>query len=105
MSVPLPAAARHHLRRKLGQTHGETLALSVECNDLLTLREVTTRTDAVLSATPSVCEQAVAEGRLTRLDIDDSHQRVEFAIVYLAHRTLSPASQTVISLIERLVNR
>jgi len=105
VSVPLPAAARNHLRRKLGQTHGETLALSVECNDLLTLREVVTRTDAVLSATPSVCAQAVSEGRLTRLDIDDSHQKVEFAVAHLAHRTLSPAAQTVISLIERLVGR
>ncbi|KYZ85514.1 LysR family transcriptional regulator [Alloalcanivorax xenomutans] len=100
VSVPLPETARNRLKRRLGQSPGEALALSLECNDLVTLREVVTRTDAVLSATPSVCRAQVAAGRLVRLNIQDSHQEVELAVARLANRTLSPAAHKALSLIQ-----
>jgi DNA-binding transcriptional LysR family regulator len=104
VSVPLPEPVKSRLQRKLRLAPGEALALSVECNDLLTLREVVTGSNAVLSATPSLCRQALAEGRLVRLNINDSHQSVEFAVTRLAQRTLSPAARQTLSLIEQVVH-
>ena len=105
VSVPLPAAARERLGRELGLAHGEALPLALECNDLIALREVVTRTDAVLSATPSVCREEVARGRLVRLDLDRVRPKVEFAVARLAQRTLSPAAEKALALIERSVGR
>tara|TARA_R110001606_G_scaffold1937_23_gene8048 strand:+ start:3821 stop:4768 length:948 start_codon:yes stop_codon:yes gene_type:complete len=105
VSVPLPDAARAGLQRKLGLTPGEKLTLGIECNDLHVLREVVTRSDAVLSATATLCRREVAEGRLVRLNIDDSHQSVEFALVQPAGHTPTPAAAKTIALIEQLAAR
>lgn len=100
VSVPLPDATRARLKRRLGQAPGEALALSLECNDLPTLRDVVTRTHSVLSATPSVCRGLVEAGQIVRLDIQDSHQSVKLAVVRLANRTLSPAARKALDLVE-----
>lgn len=105
VSVPLPATARSQLQRRLGLAPGEALSLGIECNDLNALREVVTRSDAVLSATATLCRREVARGRMVRLAIHEGQPRVEFAAVWPSHRDLSPAARKALSLIEQLAAR
>lgn len=105
VSVPLPATAKSHLQRRLGLAPGEALSLGIECNDLYALREVVMRSDAVLSATATLCRKEVAQGRLMRLNLDEGQPRVEFAVAWPAQRTLTPAARKTIALIEQLAAR
>lgn len=105
VSVPLPDTTRARLPRRLGLAPGETLALDVECNDLYALREVVLHSDAILSATATLCRQELADGRLTRLNVQDNHQKVEFALVQPTHQSLSPAARRTVSLIKQLAAR
>jgi len=102
VSVPLPAKTRAHLQRRLGLTPGETLELNIECNDLHALREVVLNSDAILSATATLCRQELADGRLTRLNIPDNHQIVSYVLIHPAGQTLTPIAQRIVALIEQL---
>lgn len=105
VSVPLPPTILGRLQRRLGLAPGEALGLGIECNDLYALREVVLHSDAILSATATLCRKEVADGLMVRLNVPDNHQKVEFAVVQPAHQSLTPAARRTVALIEQLAAR
>lgn len=93
-SVPLPAHMREEMRKALGFKPADALQFQVECNNFHPLKELAQRSDTVIYSPPSAVAGEVQRGVLRQLEFADSRGfALQFAIVHLAHRTVSPNAQ------------
>jgi len=101
VSVPLPAQGHALLRKVLGCKPGESLPFQVESNDFHALAQLTCQTDVVLLAPARALRKELETGALIQLDLlEFSGATMEFAVVHLAQRTLSPAAERAIAAID-----
>lgn len=101
VSVTLPPYGHGQLRRLLGCRPGETLPLQVECNDFRALAHLARHSDAVLLAPARALRAELEAGALVPLELAGSPaMTVEFVIVRLAQRTLSPAAERAVAVVE-----
>jgi DNA-binding transcriptional LysR family regulator len=104
VSVTLPAFMKDALHRLLKFRAHEQIPLQVECNDVAVLKEVVAQTDAVLFATASAVRRDLAARRLARIPLSNPPRLgLEFALVYLAERTPSPAASSALALAEQVI--
>ncbi|MEM5431720.1 LysR family transcriptional regulator [Cupriavidus oxalaticus] len=104
ISVPFPIRGAGPLRKLLGCRSDERLPLQLESNDFHALTLLACQSDAVLLGPVRALTAAVEAGALARLEIAGSADDIamDFDIVHLAHRTLSPAAQRTIATINAL---
>ncbi len=101
VSVTLPPYGHGQLRRLLGCRPGESLPFQVECNDFRALTHLAGHSDAVLLAPARALKAELEAGELVPLDLVGSPaMTVEFVVVHLAQRTLSPAAQRAVAVVE-----
>jgi DNA-binding transcriptional LysR family regulator len=102
LSVPLPPFMRDAMHRLLKIRPHEKIPLQLECNDLSVLKAVAAETDALLFATASSVRNELSAGTLAPVPIADSPRlALEFAIAFLAERTMSPAGEVALLLVEQ----
>ncbi|WP_165614427.1 LysR family transcriptional regulator [Paraburkholderia ginsengiterrae] len=105
VTVPLPAFMKDALHRLLKIRAHEQIPLQVECNDVSVLKDVVAQTDAVFFATASSVRADIEAGRLARIPITNPMRlSLDFALVYLAERTPSPAASSALELTGQLMN-
>lgn len=102
VSVVFPPETHERLRKLLRCKPGEDLPFQVESNDFRALTHLVRHADALLLAPArAVREELVEAGRLVALDIPELPEiTMQFAIVRLAQRTLSPAAERAVAVIE-----
>ena len=104
VSVTLPAFMKDALHRLLKYRAHEQIPLQVECNDVAVLKDVVAQTDAVLFATGSSVRRDLEMRRLARIPLTNPPKlSLEFALVYLAERTPSPAASSALALTEQIM--
>jgi DNA-binding transcriptional LysR family regulator len=104
VSVTLPAFMKDAVHRLLKYRAHEQIPLQVECNDVAVLKEVVAQTDAVLFATGSSVRRELEAGCLARIALTKAPRlSLEFALVYLAERTPSPAASAALALAEQIM--
>ncbi|MDF3832120.1 LysR family transcriptional regulator [Cupriavidus basilensis] len=100
VSVTLPPYGHGQLRRLLGCRPGESLPFQVECNDFRALTRLACHSDAVLLAPARALKAELEAGALVALDLAGSPaMTVEFVVVHLAQRTLSPAAERAVTVV------
>jgi DNA-binding transcriptional LysR family regulator len=105
VSVSLPAFMKDALHRLLKYRAHEQIPLQIECNDVAVLKDVVAQTDAVLFATASAVRRDLATQRLARIPlVNPPRLALEFALVYLAERTPSPAAHSALELAEQVMD-
>lgn len=93
-SVPLPAHMHEEMRKALGFRPADALHFQVECNSFYPLRQLAQVSDTVIYSPLSAVAGEVQRGALRRIEFADSRGfAMQFAIVHLAHRTVSPNAQ------------
>ena len=103
VSAPFPARGHAAFRRLLGCRSDERLPLQLESNDFHALRLLACRSDAVLLGPMRAVTAEVKAGALVQLEVEDTASlAMEFAVVHLAQRTLSPAALRVLAVVEAL---
>ena len=102
VSVVFPPETHERLRKLLRCKPGEELPFQVESNDFRALTHLVRHADALLLAPArAVREELVEAGRLVALDIPELRDiTMQFAVVWLAQRTLSPAAERAVAVIE-----
>lgn len=104
VSVTLPAFMKDAVHRLLKYRAHEQIPVQVECNDVAVLKEVVAHTDAVLFATgPSVRRELEAQRLVPVALTHPPRLSLEFALVYLAERTPSPAASAALALAEQIM--
>jgi DNA-binding transcriptional LysR family regulator len=99
-SVPISEAIREELRKKLRYKASETLDFHAECNSFATLRELAEYSDMVIYSPLAAVRRERKEGTLRQIVFENvKNFEMQFAIVYLAHRTLSPMAEKAIEAI------
>ncbi|MFM0319791.1 LysR family transcriptional regulator [Paraburkholderia nemoris] len=102
ISVPLPEAMRESLRKWLRFPPKQEMEFHLTCNDVNVLREYARKTDALLLLTEQTGWERGRSAGLVALSVPSrSHLWLQFAIVHLAGRTLSPAAEQAIMAIKR----
>lgn len=77
---------------------------SFVCDNYHVLRDLVVRTDCVWLAAPSLLDDDIRNGRLAALDVSDlAAIDSEIAVIQRRSRTLSPAAQTLIAHLRRLL--
>ncbi|MEM5388203.1 substrate-binding domain-containing protein [Paraburkholderia phymatum] len=109
-SVPSPKHTLENFRKLRQLKPFEQPKFAVECNSFHTLKELATDSDMVIYGPFSAVRRELDSGALRTIDFEDSKELVtQFAIVSLAHRTLSPSAEkaieTIIECNERLEER
>ena len=100
-SVVFPPETHERLRKVLRCKPGEALPFQVESNDFRALTYLVKHADAVLLAPARAVREEVEVGNLIPLDVPDLPAvTMQFAIVRLAQRTLSPAAERAVAAIE-----
>lgn len=105
VSVPLPEYMRNAMRRLLKIRSHEPIPIQLECNDVRVLKGYVAASDALLFATASVTRRELEAKALAVVPLTDAPRTgLEFALVSLAERTLSPAGEVALALTERMLN-
>jgi DNA-binding transcriptional LysR family regulator len=105
VSVTLPAFMKDAVHRLLKIRSHEEIPLQVKCNDVAVLKEVVAQTDAVLFGTASAVRRDLEARRLARIPLmNPPRLGLEFALIYLAERTPSPAASSALTLAEQVIN-
>lgn len=105
VSVPLPHSMHNALRRLLKIRSHEPVKFQLECNDVRVLKGYLETSDALLFATASVTRRELEAKTLAAIPVTDAPRTgLEFAIVSLAERTMSPAGEVAFALTERMLN-
>ncbi|WP_296288808.1 LysR family transcriptional regulator [Pseudomonas sp.] len=95
--VPIPDDAREALRKVMRYGAADSVNFSVQCNSFEVLRSLAQRADVILCAPLSSVREQLHDGRLQQIVFEDSVGfSTQFAIVHLAHRTLTPIAQKAI---------
>lgn len=101
VSVVFPPETHERLRKVLRCKPGEALPFQVESNDFRALTYLAKHTDAVLLAPARAVRDETAVGSLVPLDVPGlPAMTMQFAVVRLAQRTLSPAAGRAVAAIE-----
>lgn len=101
VSVVFPPEQHERLRKLLRCKPGEELPFQVESNDFRALTHLVRDADALLLAPARAVRDEVAARQLVPLDIPELREfAMQFAIVRLAQRTLSPAAERAVAVIE-----
>lgn len=107
-SVPLPAHMREEMRKSLRFKPAEMLNFQVECNSVFALKQLAEQSDTVIYGPVSSVRREVEQGSLRQIVFGDSSGfSMQFAIVHLAHRTVSPTVQRIMEAVigcDRAVN-
>lgn len=102
LSVPLPDVMREGLRKWLRFAPNHELEFHVVCNDVGLLQEYARKTDALLLLTTHAMWDPARMTDLVPLSLPErSPLWLQFAILHLAGRTLSPAAEQTIRAIQR----
>jgi DNA-binding transcriptional LysR family regulator len=105
VTVPLPQYMRNAIHRLMKIRSHEKIPVQLECNDVRVLKAFVERSDALLFATASVARNELASGTLAPVPVLDAPRTgLEFALVTLADRTMSPAGEVAIELAETMLN-
>jgi DNA-binding transcriptional LysR family regulator len=97
ISVPLPDPMRDGLRKWLRYTPGNELEFHLVCNDINVLQAYARKTDALLLLSTHVFADPARITGLVPLSVPSrSTLWLQFCIVHLAGRTLSPAAEQAI---------
>ncbi|WP_322013087.1 LysR family transcriptional regulator [Paraburkholderia sp. J12] len=103
VSVPLTDPMREALRRWLRFAPNQEMEFQVVCNDVNVLEEYARKTDSLLLlSTQPVWNPAHMKGLVPLAVPTGSPLWIQFGIVYLAGRTLSPAAEQAILAIQRV---
>lgn len=103
ISVQFPAEAIAQLRKVFRCRPGEDVPIQVQSNDFRALCAVAAASDAILLAPVRAVAQELASGALKRLPLPQSPAlTVQFVLVHLARRSLSPAASRVVDLVDML---
>ncbi|MCC2597102.1 LysR family transcriptional regulator [Pusillimonas sp. MFBS29] len=106
VATRLPPGALKQLAKIYRVTRTEDLPLVLQCNSVDSLQTVALSSDVVLFCMEEAIQDELAEGTFLRLAVAySSGAELTCSIVHRAHRTLSPATQTVIALIEDLMTQ
>ncbi len=93
-SVPLPPHAREEMRKALRFKSGDMLNFRVECNNVFSLKLLAEQSDIAIYAPLSAVRNEIKDGRLQQLAfVDSAGFEMQFAIVHLANRSVSPTAQ------------
>jgi DNA-binding transcriptional LysR family regulator len=104
-TVPLPQYMRNAMKRLLKIRSHEKIPVQLECNDVRVLKAYVETSNALLFATASVTRRELAAQTLATVPVVDMPRSgLEFALVSLADRTLSPAGEVALALTERMLN-
>jgi DNA-binding transcriptional LysR family regulator len=103
VSVPLPETMRESLRKWLRYPPKQEIEFQLTCNDVNVLREYARKTDALLLLTERASWEPELSAGLVRLSVPSrANLWLQFGIVHLAGRTLSPAAEQAIMAIRRV---
>lgn len=101
VSVVFPPETHERLRRLLRCKPGEAVPFQVESNDFRALTHLVRHADALLLAPARAVREEMESGRLVALDVPELPPvTMQFAAVWLAQRTLSPAAARAVAVIE-----
>ena len=105
VSVSLPQYMRNSLQRLLKVRSHEKVPIQLECNDVRVLKAYVETSDAVLFATAYVTRRELERKTLAALPLADARRSgLDFSLVALAERTLSPAGEVAHALTKRMLN-
>ena len=105
VSVSLPQYMRNALQRLLKVRSHEKVPIQLECNDVRVLKAYVETSDAVFFATASVTRRELERKTLAALPLTDAPRAgLDFSLVVLAERTLSPAGAVAHALTKRMLN-
>ncbi|MES2072650.1 MAG: LysR family transcriptional regulator [Pseudomonadota bacterium] len=97
-SVPLPVHMHQSMRRMLKCKPSEALNFQVECNSFFVLKQLAEKSDTVLYGAISSVQEEVRQGRLRQIQLEDFKGfSMQFVLVHLAHRSISPTTQQAIA--------
>ncbi|CAG9217335.1 LysR family transcriptional regulator [Paraburkholderia tropica] len=103
VSVPLPDPMREALRKWLRYAPNHELEFHLVCNDVHVLQEYARKTDALLLLTTHAMSDPARMAGLVPLSLPTrSPLWLQFGIVHLAGRTLSPAAEQAIGAFKRV---
>lgn len=103
-ATDLPPRARQHLAYAYGLAEDETLPITLECDDVDALRNVTLSSDTVLFSTRDAIGSDVMARRLVQLPIQYfADTELTCSVIHQAGLTLTPAAETVIALIQKIM--
>lgn len=103
-ATDLPPRARQHLALAYGLSSIEQLPISLECDNVDALRDVVLTSDTVLFSTRDAIRAAVESRRLFQLPIEYFEgAELTCSIIHQAHLTLSSPVETVIGLIQEIM--
>ncbi|WP_321933275.1 LysR family transcriptional regulator [Paraburkholderia sp. J8-2] len=101
IAVPLPDTMRNALRKWLRYAPGHELEFHLVCNDVNVLQEYARKTDALLLLTSHAFWNPARMAGLVPLSLPaHSPLWLQFCIVHLAGRTLSPAAEQAIRAVQ-----
>lgn len=103
-TTDLPPRARIHLARLYRVTGNEQLPITLECDSVEALRGVVLASDTVLFSTREAIHSDLALGSLFQLPLSYSpSDELTCGVIHRVRRTLPPAAEKVISIVEELM--
>jgi len=100
----LPQRARAYLAEIYRVPDPGELPVVFECDNIPTLRDLTQHSDIVLFCTREAISADLREGRLVALPVALPNAGIlTYSVIHRARRTLSPASDLIISRVKRLL--
>lgn len=104
VATPLPPRTRANLAALYRLPNVDDLPIALECNSVAALCDVTRGSDVIFLCMRESIRRELDEGSLIRLPIFYSNQtELTCSIIHHSGRTLSPATQQVISMVETLM--
>lgn len=105
-ATDLPARSRERLAHLYRVVSPEQLPIGLECDSVATLRDVALYSDVVLFCTHEAICHDVEAGRLAALPLEYStSSALTYSIVHRERRSLSPAAEKLIELIQELLSQ
>lgn len=101
----LPQRARAYLSRFYRVPDPAELPIAFECDSIATLRDVVQGSDIVLFCTREAVAAELRDGNLVALPVTlPGTGSLTYSVIHRARRTLSPASELIISLMKELLH-
>ncbi|RZT41778.1 LysR family transcriptional regulator [Cupriavidus agavae] len=101
VSVVFPPETHERLRKLLRCKPGEDLPFQVESNDFRALTHLVRNADALLLGPTRAVAEELKAGKLVTLDVPELPEvTMQFSVVWLKQRTLSPAAGRAVGVIE-----
>jgi len=98
----LPPQVQTDLRAMLGFRTDENLPMALECDNLMVVRDVVLRTDALMFCLHASIREDIAAGNLVELpSLTPTKVYTHFGIVQLADRTMAPATALLMKIMAK----